>query len=139
MAWITNLKEMATTNWWLLIIVVVIIFLATKIAKSFIKWAIIVGLVIFVINYGTDYKAFLGDMKSKAWTIVEDNAYKTMTENLDTATYVVNKDGSFTVQTDAINLNGTAASDTVKVTYKGISFDVSRSAFINRYIEDVQK
>ena len=134
-----QLKHMGPGNWIMLIVVVLAIYYATKVAKKVLKWVLILAILLVFYNYGTDYHSLVTDTKSKAWGFVEDRAYKSMTENLDTATYQKNPDGSFTVRTEGISLTGTTASEIVKVTYKDISFDVNQKAFINRYIQDVQQ
>jgi hypothetical protein len=137
--WIESLKSLAIEKWWMILIAIVSIYVVMKIAKSFLKWAIIIGIIVLFAMYGTHYKALIHDVKDKVWTIVEDRAFSAMKKDMDTATYALNKDGTFTVQTNQITISGKPTGQTVKLTYKGISFDVDRSDFINRYIQDVKQ
>lgn len=139
MEYVESFKSLAFDQWWVIILAIVVIYLVSKIAKSFVKWAVIIAVLLFFLNYGTNYQAFVADVKGKVWSVAEDFAYKKMTQNTEQATYELNPDGTFTVKTEGVRISGAASSEKLKVTYKGITFDVDRTSFLQRYIEDAQK
>jgi hypothetical protein len=136
---LASFKSIASAQWWVIIVAIVLIFLISKIAKSFIKWALIALIVVFFLNYGTNYMQFVDDAKAKIWTIAEDYAYKQLTENSGKAVYTMNADGTFTVATDGVTLHGKPTDDKIDVTYKGITFKVDRTDFLSRYVQDAKK
>jgi hypothetical protein len=137
--YLANFKDLASGQWWVIVVAIVVIYLASKIAKKIIKWLVIIGVIAFLFHYGTNYKAFVSDVKAKAWSIAEDYAYKNMSKNIGQATYTANTDGTFTVKSSDVTVNGAAKSDKLKVTYKGVTFEVDKTTFLRRYIEDVQQ
>jgi energy-coupling factor transporter transmembrane protein EcfT len=136
---IASFKSIATGQWWVIIVAVVLIYLISKIAKSFIKWALIALIVLFFLNYGVNYMKFIDDAKAKVWTIAEDYAYKNLTENANSAKYVANPDGTFTIVTNGATLHGKPTDDKIDVTYKGITFKVDRTAFLSRYVQEASR
>lgn len=136
---LASMKSIATGQWWVLVVAVVLIYIISKIAKSFIKWALIALIVVFFLNYGTNYMQFVDDAKAKIWGVAEDFAYKKLTENSGNAAYKMNADGTFTVETEGVTLHGKPTDDKIDVTYKGITFKVDRTDFLNRYVQDAKK
>lgn len=134
-----SFKSIFTGQWWVIVVAVVLIYIITKIAKSFLKWALIAVIILFFLNYGTNYMRFVDDTKAKIWTVAEDYAYKKLTENSGSAEYQMNVDGTFTVQTEGVTLHGKPTDDKIDVTYKGITFQVDRTEFLRRYIQEAKQ
>lgn len=136
---VASFKSIATAQWWVIIVAVVLIYLISKIAKKFIKWALIALIVLFFLNYGVNYMQFVDDAKAKIWTVAEDYAYKKLTENTNSAKYQLNADGTFTVVTDGVTLHGKPTDEKIDVTYKGITFKVDRTEFLSRYVQGAER
>ncbi|MDF2721178.1 MAG: hypothetical protein K0Q59_853 [Paenibacillus sp.] len=131
-------------RWLVVVIAIVALFLVVKIVKTVLKWVIVLAIVAGLIYYGSTYtdqlknigenvastaKEAVGDLKEKA---VQAFAGKD-------AKYTDNGDGSYTIISGGIRLDGKTGADKVKITIAGVSAEFTLDDMLKRAIEQVKK
>jgi hypothetical protein len=139
--WIAFLQD----KWMLVIIAIVVLFLVMKLVKTFIKWVIVLAIIAGVLYFGSnyDYASKLGELKSTLGNVVAGEAKQQMTNAIvgegKDAEYKKNSDGSYTVTTKNIKLEGKPGSDEAKVTFLGQSYKVSINKTIQKFIDEAKQ
>ncbi|MBM7567420.1 hypothetical protein [Paenibacillus sacheonensis] len=115
--WVQFLKD----NWLFLVIALVVLLLVVRVVKTVVKWLIVVVILAGVVIY-SGYS--LEDVKSigtKVADSVKQEAVAAMAGEAKDATFTNNSDGTFTVRTKNLELDGTPGKGEVKVTFHGTS------------------
>jgi hypothetical protein len=127
-------------RWLVVIIAIIALFVVIKIVKTVLKWIIVLAIVAGLIYYGSTYtdqlkdigenvaataKEAVSDLKEKA---VQGLAGKD-------AKYKDNGDGTYTVTSGSIRLDGKTGSDKVKITIAGVSAEFSLDETLKKAIE----
>lgn len=127
-------------RWLVVLIALVVLFVVVKIVKTVLKWVIVFAIVAGLIYYGSTYtdklkdigenvaataKEAVNDLKEKA---VQGLAGKD-------ATYKDNGDGTYTVTSGGIRLDGRSGSDKIKITIAGVSAEFTLDDVLKRAIE----
>ncbi len=128
--WTTFLQE----NWLVLAIALLVLFIIIRIVKTVVKWALVAIIVIGIVLYSgytlDDVKELgskvmdtgldeLKELGTKVADSVKKEAVNAMVNGAKEATYTVNKDGSYTVKTAIVELNGAVGSNEVSLSLRG--------------------
>lgn len=131
-------------KWVLLLIVVVVLIVVTTVVKTVVKWllalAIIAGVLIYGFNYTPESLKTMGtDISNKIVSDVKSQALKYLTDDAKKAEFEAHKDGSYTITSPNLKLEGKAGDKEVKVTILGQSFTMDADAAVNAFIEQAKK
>lgn len=133
---------------WLLIAVVLIGFiLVVKLVKTAVKWAIILVVLAGVLVYGANYKDTLTTIKdavvenagSAIAETLKEQAANALRKEAKEAEFTSNTDGSFTIKSKTIQVDGRPGEDKVKVTVAGQSFQMNVVDAVQTFIDTAQK
>lgn len=128
-------------------IALIVLIVVVKLVKTAVKWAIILLIVAGIAVYGANYKDTLTSIKDavveNAGTAltdaVKDQAANAIKNEAKDAKYTANPDGSFTIKSKTIQVDGKPGSDSVKVTIAGQSFTMKTVDAVETYLEAAQK
>ncbi|MBW7459134.1 hypothetical protein ACFOLF_09960 [Paenibacillus sepulcri] len=113
--WIQFLKD----NWVILLIGLVVLFIVVRIVKTVVKWLIVVVILVGLVVY-SGYS--LEDLKSIGTTVTENvkqEAITAMAGEAEDATYTSNSDGTFTITTKNLRMDGKPGDNEVKISFRG--------------------
>lgn len=131
-------------RWLVVVISLIVLIVIVKIVKTILKWVLVIAIVAGLIYYGSTYsdqfkefgdavaagtKEAIGELKEKA---VQGIAGKG-------AQYKDNGDGTYTVTSGNIRLDGKIGSDKVRVTVAGVSAEFSLDETLKKAIEATKK
>lgn len=141
-----QLQAFVQEQWLLIAVAAVAFILVVKLVKTAIKWAIVLVILLAVVVYGANYKDTLTTIKDavieNAGTAitdtVKDQAAKAIRNEAKEAVYTDNGDGSFTIKSKTIQVEGRTDSDTVKITIAGQSFNMKLVDAVKMYVEAAQ-
>lgn len=126
-------------QWWVILIAAVVLLIIIKVVKALVKWAIVAVVIIGLVLYGLNYEPLQEAVDSVVDSVVETSlnaAFQAMTGEAEDAEYEVNEDGTFTVQSKSIKLTGRTDSDKVTIYLHGVMIaEVPISSVIESYIE----
>lgn len=142
-----QLQAFVQEQWLLLLVVLVAFILVVKLVKTAIKWAVILVIVLAVAVYGVNYKDTLTTIKNAVvenagpaiTDALKDQAANAIKKEAKDATFTSNADGTFTIKTKTLQVDGKPGSDTVKVTIAGQSFNMKAVDAVQTFIETAQK
>lgn len=130
-------------RWYVVALAVVVLFVVVRIVKTVVKWFIIVAVVAALWFYGASYKDKLMEIGTTAVNSavneVKDQAVKAIAEEAKQAQYKMNPDGTFTVMTKSVKVEGKPGSSEVKITFMNQTFTMNADGAINALIEQAQK
>ena len=130
-------------KWILIIVAIVILFLVMKLVKTFVKWILVLAVIAAVVYYGSNYAGELSGLKTTLGTAVANEAKQQITNAIvgegKDADYVKNKDGSYTIHTKNIKLDGKPGTDEAEVTFLGQSYKVSINKTIQKFIDEAKQ
>jgi hypothetical protein len=127
-AWIQFVQD----HWVVVALAIVAIFVIVKLVKTVLKWVLIAAIIIGIVTYGGYSIKDLGDVGSKVTeelgvigdkvsTELKNQAIKAMAGEASEATYVNNKDGSYSITSTNIELTGVPNSGEISVKFHGQS------------------
>jgi len=134
-------------QWYIAAIALVVLLLIVKLVKTVVKWVIVIAIIAGVMVYGANYKDKLADvgasiMDSTGKAVaaeIKDKAMGALTAEAKEAKYTKNADGSFTIKSKTVQLDGKPGSSEVKVTVAGQSFNLNVEGTVKAFIEQAQK
>jgi hypothetical protein len=126
-------------RWYIIVAVIILLFIVVRIVKTVIKWVIVLALLGGLYFYGAIYKDQLINIGSAVTTEAKNQAIKIVTSEINDAQYKLNADGTFTVTTKSVSLDGKPGSSEVKVTFMNQTFTVQMSDVLNAVIEQAKK
>jgi len=106
-------------NWIVIAIALIILFVVVRIVKTIVKWAIVAVIVIGLVVYSGYSMDDLKELGTKVTDTVKQEAVGALMGEAEEATYKTNADGTYTVTTKTIELNGKLGSDEVSVSFHG--------------------
>lgn len=127
-------------RWLVVVIALIVLVIVIKIVKTVLKWVIVLAVLAGLIYYGSTYtdqlkdigenvaataKEAVGDLKEKA---VQGLAGKD-------AKYTDNGDGTYTVTSGSIRLDGKTGSDKIKITIAGVSAELPLDDVLKKAVE----
>jgi hypothetical protein len=116
-AWIQFLKD----HWVVVAIAIVAIFVTMKLVKTVFKWVLVAAIILGIVTYGGYSIDDLSAIGTKVTEEAKDQAIKAMAGEASDSKYVNNKDGSYSITTKNLEINGVPNSGEVTVKLKGIS------------------
>lgn len=115
-------------HWIVVAAVLLAIIVVVKVVKTVVKWVLVAAIVIGFAVYGgyniEDLKEVgskVSEVGSKVTDELKDQAIKTMAGEASEAKYVDNADGSYTITTSNLELDGVPNSGKVSVKLRGVS------------------
>ncbi|TCZ75856.1 hypothetical protein E0485_15895 [Paenibacillus albiflavus] len=131
-------------KWVILLIILVVLIVITTVVKTVVKWilalAIIAGVLIYGFNYTPESLKTIGtDISEKIINDVKGQALKYLTDDAKDAKFEANKDGSFTISSPHLKLEGKANDKEVKVTILGQTFTMDADTAVKSFIEQAKK
>ncbi|CAM3611317.1 MULTISPECIES: ATPase [Saccharibacillus] len=135
--------EFARQNWLILLIALVAVWLVINLIKTMIKWAIAIVIVVALIVYSgvslDQIQHTVTDVKNEAVAKLQGEALNMLKDEAAEAVFDSGADGSFTVKTTSLKLEGRPNASTVKVTYRGIALgEWERGEQVNALIRAAQ-
>jgi len=115
--WLTFAQD----NWIVIVIAIAAILIVMKVVKTVLKWVLVAAIVIGIVTYGGLTIDDIKEVGTKVSEEAKDQAIKAMAGEASDATYTLNADGSYTITTKNLELNGVPNSGEVSVKLKGIS------------------
>jgi hypothetical protein len=115
--WIQFLKD----HWVVVAIAIVAIFVVLRLMKTVLKWVLVAAIIMGIVTYGGYSIDDLSAIGTKVTEEAKDQAIKAMAGEASDAKYVNNADGSYSITTKNLELNGVPNSGEVTVKLKGIS------------------
>jgi hypothetical protein len=130
-------------KWILIVAALVVLFLVMKLVKTFVKWVIVLVVIAFIAYYGSTYAGKIGELKTTLGSALAGEAKQQFTNAIageaKDAKYTPNADGSYTISTKNITLQGKPGSNDAHITIMGQSYDVKISAAIQKFIDQVKQ
>jgi hypothetical protein len=138
-----QLQAFVQEQWLLIAVVVVAFILVVKLVKTAIKWAIILVILVALVVYGANYKDTLTSIKDAVMEnagaaiteTIKDQAANAIRDEAKEAKFTSNADGSFTIKSKTVQIDGSTGSDTVKVTIAGQSFNMKAVDAVKTFID----
>ncbi|WP_058302394.1 hypothetical protein [Gorillibacterium timonense] len=131
-----------TDRWYVILIALIALFLVIRIVKTVVKWLIVLIIAAGVLYYGYQYEGGLDSLKQTITTAatqsLQDEAVAMMKKEAESATYVKNKDGSYTITTSSLKVEGKPGEDEVTVTVLKQSFKMKAST-VKTFVEAAAK
>jgi hypothetical protein len=115
--WIQFLKD----HWVVVAIAIVAIFIVMRLMKTVLKWVLVAAIIIGIVTYGGYSIDTLSAFGTKVTEEAKNQAIKAMAGEASDAKYVNNADGSYSITTKNLELNGVPNSGKVTVKLEGIS------------------
>ncbi|OXM87168.1 hypothetical protein [Paenibacillus rigui] len=126
-------------RWFVIVAAIVVLFIVIKIVKTVVKWIIVLAVLAGLFFYGASYKDQLMDIGTTVTAEVKSQAVKVVAGEMKEAQYKQNADGSFTVTTKSVRLDGKPGSSEVKVTFMNQTFTMKVDDVLNGLIEQAKK
>jgi len=134
-----GLIAFAQDNLVFIIIAIIALLLVISLVKTVIKWVIVAVVVIGILVYGYNYDVdSLKDVGEKVLNYTKEEAIQLLLGDLQSAQYEQNQDGTFTISSKNVKLEGKIGSNDAKITVAGKSFDIKIDQAIQEYIEKVK-
>ena len=136
--------EFLQENWLVIVVALVILFLVLNFVKTLVKWALVLVIAAFIIIYSGITLKDIGDAgttgKEQAVSISQSEAMNMMKNEAKEAKFTKNADGSFTIKTPNLEVNGTPGSDKVKVMFRGVSLgEWSVNSTLESFIQEAKQ
>ncbi|MDF2814978.1 MAG: hypothetical protein K0Q81_1178 [Paenibacillus sp.] len=132
-------------RWLVIVVAIVVLFLVIKIVKTVVKWVIVLAIVAGLFYYGASYTDELKEMGTQALATVKDAAASAKEEALKTlagkdAKFKTNPDGTYTVTSGQVKLEGKPGASEVSVSIAGApSFNIALDDAVKAVIESAKK
>ncbi|TVY08536.1 hypothetical protein [Paenibacillus cremeus] len=130
-------------RWYIIAAALIVLFLVVKIVKTVIKWAIVLAVLAGLFFYGASYKDQLLEMGTtvgaKVAADVKTQAMKAVTDEVKDAKYKLNPDGSFTITTKSLKVDGKPGASDVQVTFMNQTFNLKVDDVLKGFIDQAKK
>lgn len=131
-------------NWLVIVIALVLLFAVVNLVKTVLKWAIVIVIVVGLIIYSGVTMDEIGNAVNKVTdgtvNTLKNEAQEVMLKEAKEAKYTSNGDGTFTITTPNVEVNGAAGEDKVDVTFRGVSLGKwSVTDAMKTFIEEARK
>lgn len=117
-------KQFLTDHWYVIVIALLALFIVIKIVKTVVKWVIVAAIVVGLLLYSgytlddlsVDNLRAIG---TQAVETLKAQAVEAMAGEVSEAAYTDHGDGTYTVKTDSLELNGKLGESEVAVKFNG--------------------
>lgn len=127
-------------HWLVLVIALIVLFIVIKVVKTVVKWLIVLVIIAGIIIY-SGYN--LDDLKSVGTQAIESlkqEAVSLMIGEAKDAKYAAGSDGSFTITTKNIELNGKTGDNEVDIAIRGTKiFSMPIDETVQNFINQAKK
>lgn len=129
-------------RWFVIVGALVVLLIVIAVVKTVVKWVIVLALLAGLFFYGASYKDQLLELGSTVGAKVAEEAkaqaMKVITEEAKDAKYKQNPDGSYTVTTKSVKLNGKLGENSVQVTFMNQTFTLKLDDLTKSLIEQAK-
>lgn len=125
-------------RWFIVVAAIVVLFVVIRIVKTVIKWVLVLAILAGLFFYGASYKDQLLEIGSAVTAEAKNQALKAISGEMKEAQYKQNPDGSFTVTTKSLKLEGKPGSNEVQVTFMNQTFTMKLDDVVNALIEQAK-
>lgn len=129
-----NLQAFAEEQWWVILIAVIALILIIKIVKTFVKWLIIIVIVLGVLYYGFQYAPVV-ETVDEGLNAAQVAIFKAMTGEAEDSTYTLHEDGTFTIKSGTLRLEGELGSNIVEAHIGPLSWDIPVDETVKLFID----
>lgn len=130
-----NMLAFIEEQWWMILIAAIALLVVIRIVKAVIKWVIVIAVIVGLFLYGMNYESFR-DAVDSVTEYSMDAAFEAMTGEAENAEYTLHDDGTYTVESQSIRLEGSLDSEQVSVYFHGIKIsDIKVTEAIKTYID----
>ncbi|CAG7616355.1 hypothetical protein PAESOLCIP111_01896 [Paenibacillus solanacearum] len=130
-------------RWYIILGALIVLFLVIKIVKTVIKWVIVLAIVAGLFFYGASYKDQLLELGTtvgaKVAAEAKTQAMNAIGQEVKEAKYSQNADGSFTIMTKSVKVEGKPGAAEVQVTFMNQTFTVKVDDMVKTFIEQAKK
>ena len=130
-------------RWYIILGALIVLFLVIKIVKTVIKWVIVLAIVAGLFFYGASYKDQLLELGTtvgaKVAAEAKTQAMNAISQEVKEAKYSQNADGSFTIMTKSVKVEGKPGAAEVQVTFMNQTFTVKVDDMVKTFIEQAKK
>ncbi|MDF2714648.1 MAG: hypothetical protein K0R28_1573 [Paenibacillus sp.] len=131
-------------RWLVVVIAIIALFVVIKIVKTVLKWILVLAIVAGLIYYGSTYTDQLKDIGENVAATAKEAVADLKEKALQglagkDAKYKDNGDGTYTITSGSIRLDGKSGSDKVKITIAGVSAEFSLDEALKKAIETAKK
>ncbi|MGC6587079.1 hypothetical protein ACPV3A_19190 [Paenibacillus sp. Dod16] len=137
--WIEFLKQ----NWLVIAIALIILFIVLNVVRTVIKWALAVLIIVGLLVYSGISLDKIGEVvttvKEETVDTIKKEALNMMMKEAKEAKYTSNEDGTYSIKAPNLELKGSAGSEEVEVTFRGVSvgkWDINDT--IQSFIDDAK-
>ncbi|MEK3720540.1 hypothetical protein [Paenibacillus sp. FSL H8-0034] len=125
-------------RWYVILLAIVILFVVVRIVKTVIKWVIVLAILAGLYFYGASYKDQLLNIGATVTTEVKNQAIKVVSNEMKDAQYKQNADGSYTVTTKSLKVDGMPGASEVTVTFMNQTFTMKLDDMLKALIEQAK-
>lgn len=137
----------AQDRWYLVVAALVVLFIVMRIVKTVVKWIIVLAILAVLVVYGANYKdklqtvgaSLTGSIGEKVAAEVSDKALQALKDEAKDAKFKENADGSFTVTTKSLKVEGKPGDSDVAVTFLGQTFHIKADTAVKAFIDQAKK
>lgn len=131
-------------RWLVVVIALVVLFVVIKIVKTLVKWIIVAAILVGLFYYGATYTDELKDLGQNVATVAKEAVGELKEKAVQglagkDAIYKDNGDGTYTITSGSIKLDGKTGADKVKITVAGVSAEFSLDETLKKVIETAKK
>ena len=130
-------------RWYIILAALIVLFLVVKIVKTVIKWVIVLAIVAGLFFYGASYKDQLLELGTtvgaKVAAEAKTQAMNAISAEVKEAKYTQNADGSFTITTKSVKVDGKPGAGEGQVTFMNQTFSVKVDEMVKTFIEQAKK
>ncbi|MCT1401589.1 hypothetical protein AK95_23375 [Paenibacillus sp. LC231] len=137
--WIEFLKQ----NWLVIAIALIVLFIVLNVVRTVIKWALAVLIIVGLLVYSGISLDKIGEVvttvKEETVDTIKKEALNMMMNEAKEAKYTSNEDGTYSIKAPNLELKGSAGSEEVEVTFRGVSvgkWDINDT--IQSFIDDAK-
>ncbi|MBU5345289.1 hypothetical protein [Paenibacillus lautus] len=137
--WIEFLKQ----NWLVIAIALIVLFIVLNVVRTVIKWALAVLIIVGLLVYSGISLDKIGEVvttvKEETVDTIKKEALNMMMKEAKEAKYTSNEDGTYSIKAPNLELKGSAGSEEVEVTFRGVSvgkWDINDT--IQSFIDDAK-
>jgi hypothetical protein len=125
-------------RWYIILVAIVILFVVVRIVKTVIKWVIVVAILAGLYFYGASYKDQLINLGATVTTEAKNQAIKVVSSEMKDAQYKQNADGTYTVMTKSLRVDGKPGASEVNVTFMNQTFTMKLDDMLKALIEQAK-
>jgi len=127
-------------RWWLILIALVALLLVISFMKTVLKWLIAAAIVAVVLINGANYTEELSAIGDRMVAEAKEQAFQALVSTVADAKYERKSDGSFTVTSDSVRVEGVEGSDEVTLYWKDIRIGTFKvEGVIEAYLNEAKK